>query len=325
MFQQRRRGPGLGLILLAAQLFNVGFDRIPPVALSVIGVNVGVYLKLLNQLPRLGKACVSAEYVWDYGDWKRLILASFYHLDDWHLYYNMASFLWKGISLERSLGSAGFLYVLTVFSVLTNIVLVALDVLFANVLGDPSYFYTCAAGFSGVIFALKVLTTYDLPSGVSYVMGMFPVPVRYACWAELLLIQLLVPNASFTGHLAGILVGLMYVKGPLKPLMSAAASTGRYRYSVQLQSLILSGKNILEELLSRELTTMRHVSFIQNLDSLDGYLYSERQSSNFLTNEIQSNSNLLQNESYAAKSIECSNYKQGRTFSFIKQVLNKII
>ena len=27
----------------------------------------------------------------------------------------------------------------------------------------------------------------------------------------------------------------------------------------------------------------------------------------------------------AAKSIECSNYKQGRTFSFIKQLLNKII
>ena len=32
----------------------------------------------------------------------------------------------------------------------------------------------------------------------------------------------------------------------------------------EIQSLILSGKNILQELLSRELTTMRHVSFIQN-------------------------------------------------------------
>ena len=92
-----------------------------------------------------------------------------------------------------------------------------------------------------------------------------------------------------------------------------------------IQSLIFSGKNILQELLSRELTAMRHVSFIQNLDNLDAYLYSDRQSSNFLTNEIQSNLNLLRNGSYAAKSIECSNYKQGRTFSFIKQVLNKII
>ena len=70
---------------------------------------------------------------------------------------------------------------------------------------------------------------------------------------------------------------------------------------------------------------MRHVSFIKKLDNLDAYLYSDQQSSNVLTLEIQSNLNLYRNGSYAAKSIECSNYKQSHTFSFIKQVLNKII
>ena len=70
---------------------------------------------------------------------------------------------------------------------------------------------------------------------------------------------------------------------------------------------------------------MRHVSFIQNLDNLDAYLYSDRQFSNFLTIEIQSNLNSLRNGSYAAKSIECRNYKQSHTFSLIKLVLNKII
>ena len=33
--------------------------------------------------------------------WSRLLLSPFFHLDDWHIYYNMASFLWKGISLSR--------------------------------------------------------------------------------------------------------------------------------------------------------------------------------------------------------------------------------
>ena len=84
-------------------------------------------------------------------------------------------------------------------------------------------------------------------------------------------------------------------------------------------------ENILQELLSRELTTMRQVSFIKTLDNFDTYLQSDRQSSNFLTLEIQSNLNLRRNGSYAAKSIECGNYKHGRTFSFIKQVLSKII
>ena len=54
----------------------------------------------------------------------------------------------------------------------------------------------------GVIFALKVITTHMLPSGVHYVMGMFPVPSRYAVWAELVIIQILVPNASFLGMYA---------------------------------------------------------------------------------------------------------------------------
>jgi hypothetical protein len=31
--------------------------------------------------------------------------------------------------------------------------------------------------------------------------------LQYACWAELLLVQLMVPDASFFGHLCGILAG----------------------------------------------------------------------------------------------------------------------
>ena len=35
--------------------------------------------------------------------------------------------------------------------------------------------------------------------------------VQYVTWAELLYIQLLTPNASFLGHLAGILAGMLHV------------------------------------------------------------------------------------------------------------------
>lgn len=35
--------------------------------------------------------------------------------------------------------------------------------------------------------------------------------LQYGAWAELVLIQLVTPNASFVGHLAGILAGLLYV------------------------------------------------------------------------------------------------------------------
>ena len=72
--------------------------------------------------------------------------------------------------------------------------------------------------------------------------------------------------------------------------------------------MILSSKNILQELLFRELTTMRRVSFIKNLENLDAYLYSDRQSSNILTIEIQSKFK------FASKWIVCSKIDRMQQF-----------
>lgn len=136
----------------------------------------------------------------------------------------MASFLWKGIQLERRFGSFYFAYLIAVFSVLTNLVMVGVNIAAAEVLDDDSYLVSCAAGFSGVIFALKVLSTHYSPRDSVRIMGFINVPSRWACWIELLIIQLIVPRASFTGHLAGILVGLAYVKGPLKSIMDIGSN-----------------------------------------------------------------------------------------------------
>ncbi len=59
--------------------------------------------------------------------------------------------------------------------------------------------------FPGVLFALKVITTYMLPPGFHYLLGFIPVPSRYAVWAELGLIHVLVPQASFIGTCRNIL------------------------------------------------------------------------------------------------------------------------
>ncbi|CAH1781535.1 unnamed protein product [Owenia fusiformis] len=228
--QRRSRGQGMGLMLLALQLLSVGFDKIPPTTLSTILANVAIYLKLFRipWLPTsLGGVCVSIVNVWYRQEWMRVLLAAFYHADDWHLYYNMVSFLWKGLTLERKLGSGYFLYVILVFSILVNGTLLGLNVLLEYLLQDPSYAGSCAVGFSGVVFALKVLSTHFLPPGTQLIMGFIPVPSRIACWVELVVIQLLVPNASFTGHLAGILVGLAFVKGPLRAIMDFFVPTGR--------------------------------------------------------------------------------------------------
>ncbi|XP_017292633.1 rhomboid-related protein 4 isoform X1 [Kryptolebias marmoratus] len=216
---QRQRRSHLGLMLLASQVFQMGLNNIPPVTLAVLGLNVYLFLFPAAQLM---KTCVSVQQVYWFKDWRRLLLSPFHHADDWHLYFNMVSFLWKGTRLERRLGGAWFLYLLSVFSLLTGLVYLLLEALLTELTDDQSYSMTCAVGFSGVLFALKVLGNHYQPGGVTYVMG-FPVSNRYASWVELVLIHITAPGTSFVGHLAGILVGLLYTSGPLKTIMKRCA------------------------------------------------------------------------------------------------------
>ncbi|XP_035479544.2 rhomboid-related protein 4 [Scophthalmus maximus] len=217
--RHRQRGSHLGLMLLASQVFRVGLDNIPPVTLGVLALNL--YLYLFPAAPLL-KACVSVQQAYWFNDWRRLLLSPLHHVDDWHLYFNMASFLWKGISLEQRLGGPWFFYLLSVFSLLTGVVYLVLEAVLTELMQDQSYSTTCAVGFSGVLFGLKVVSNHYCPGGVTNVMGI-PVSNHYASWAELVIIHITSPGTSFVGHLAGILVGLLYTSGPLKIIMKKCA------------------------------------------------------------------------------------------------------
>ncbi|XP_066535124.1 rhomboid-related protein 4 isoform X2 [Hoplias malabaricus] len=148
-----------------------------------------------------------------------------------YLFLFPAKPLLQGIKLERRLGGAWFAYLLSVFSLLTGVVYLLLEAGLSELMEDPSFSMQCAVGFSGVIFGLKVVNNYYNPGGVQYIMGI-PVANRYACWVELILIHIMNPGTSFVGHLAGILVGLLYTTGPLKTLMETCAgfvnSNGNY-------------------------------------------------------------------------------------------------
>ncbi|CEF62199.1 Hypothetical protein SRAE_1000047300 [Strongyloides ratti] len=54
-----------------------------------------------------------------------------------------------------------------------------------------------------------------------YFMGL-PIPGKYSCWLELIAIQMITPNASFIGHLSGIIVGFIYMEtGILRSIVSS--------------------------------------------------------------------------------------------------------
>jgi len=213
------RGRIVALSLLGWEFFKAG--SIPPFTLGIIGFIVAVFLQLFSFLARvrLKDICISVYHVWDKGDYRRLVLGPLVHADEWHLYYNMASLLWKGKILERRFGTCYFAYLISTLTVLTSLAYIFLNLILSELFEDDAYVFSCAIGFSGVLFAMKVLTTYIEPPSTTLLLGFIPISSKWACWAELILIQILVPHTSFTGHLAGILVGIAYTQGPLKRIV----------------------------------------------------------------------------------------------------------
>ncbi|XP_016513888.1 rhomboid-like protein 14, mitochondrial isoform X3 [Nicotiana tabacum] len=116
----------------------------------------------------------------------------------------------KGIQLETSMGSAEFastVAALVAMSQGITLVLAKSLLLFFDY--ERPYYKEYAVGFSGVLFAMKVILNAQ-SDDYTYVHGLL-VPTRYAAWAELVLIQMFVPGVSFLGHLGGILAGLLFL------------------------------------------------------------------------------------------------------------------
>ena len=140
--------------------------------------------------------------------WRRLLWPPFLHAND--LYHNMFSLLHKGFGLELALGSARFAALCLYLLAATQ----ALHVGAARAAGAlgvlPGERRACVVGFSGVLFGLKVVGDAQLQGEASF-LGLFGVPLRHAAWAELVSIQLVHPDASFLGHLCGILAGCLWL------------------------------------------------------------------------------------------------------------------
>ncbi|KAK4342394.1 hypothetical protein RND71_038210 [Anisodus tanguticus] len=189
-------------------------DRKPPVTASLLAANTIIYLrpKFINPLiPTIDQVWFNPHLILKYKDLKRFFLSPFFHINESHLVYNMLSLLWKGIQLETSMGSAEFAsMVATLVAMSQGVTLLLAKSLLLFFDYERPFYNEYAVGFSGVLFAMKVIVNAQSDDYTS-VHGLM-VPTRYAAWAELFLIQMFVPGVSFLGHLGGILAGLLYLR-----------------------------------------------------------------------------------------------------------------
>ncbi len=210
--QRRNVNPALLLLLWEALAFVRRLPFFPFVTLGTLGLLVFLHITTPQYfISRMAISAAKMQSLTPFSPlWLQVGLGSqLLHLDDMHIYYNALSFLHKGAQLEhpRACGAARFAALLAVLTAATPVFYVALAALGSAVM--PGLYAQQAVGFSGVIFGLKVVLQAD-GSGEEVVGGM-RVPAKLAAWAELVAIQLATPNASFLGHLAGILAGLSVV------------------------------------------------------------------------------------------------------------------
>ncbi|KAI8010438.1 hypothetical protein LOK49_LG06G02551 [Camellia lanceoleosa] len=197
-------------------------DRKPPLTAALVAANTFVYLRpafLDRTLPSIDEVWFNPHLILKHRDLKRFFLSPFYHIGESHLVYNMMSLLWKGIQLENSMGSAEFAsMVVELLAMSQGITLLLAKSLFLFFDYGKPYYQEYSVGFSGVLFAMKVVL-YSQSDNYTSVHGLV-VPARHAAWAELILIQMFVPGVSFLGHLGGILAGILYLR--LKSLYSGS-------------------------------------------------------------------------------------------------------
>ncbi|EFJ40799.1 hypothetical protein VOLCADRAFT_99376 [Volvox carteri f. nagariensis] len=139
-----------------------------------------------------------------------------------HVTFNMLAFVPIGASLERAAGTWQLLHFMLLSCFLEGVIYAVVSgLLAASGLVHGALFHG-AVGFSGVIFGLLVWDSALLSSSSSSshrsIFGLFHVPAPWYPWVLLLLCQLMLPEASLLGHLAGLLVGQLWVWGYLRPL-----------------------------------------------------------------------------------------------------------
>ncbi|KAI8466449.1 MAG: hypothetical protein J3K34DRAFT_524532 [Monoraphidium minutum] len=199
---------------------------LPVVTKSVSALLAGVYL---SQLPVPGAwrgVCLSPLLVVQRLQVWRLVTGHLLHAGLLHLALNLAAFMPLSAGLERAMGSVRYAHMLAVLVALQDVVHIGLAYA-ARALGFRRALRACAIGCSGAVFALIAVDCAASGPAPRRLFGAAEVPGPLVPWALILLIQVLVPGASFLGHVAGLLAGEAWAGGLLPGLSLSDAAVAR--------------------------------------------------------------------------------------------------
>ncbi|KXZ41763.1 hypothetical protein GPECTOR_291g781 [Gonium pectorale] len=192
-----------------------------PATSAVTALLVGVWLRLLSG--GVAPAAVGMSYQRCVAErqWWRAVAAQVAHLDLLHIVLNVSS-LWGLADGAEPAGRAGasadYLRTSCLLLLASAAICLALT---RGALSFPALErlrHTTMVGYSCVLFGWMALLAARAPAGHRggfNLLGLATVPMAAAPFLLLAITQLIIPNASFLGHLSGILAGLLMASGAL--------------------------------------------------------------------------------------------------------------
>ncbi|KAJ1432059.1 hypothetical protein B484DRAFT_395140 [Ochromonadaceae sp. CCMP2298] len=188
--------------------------NIPLVTKALLFVNVAIHIILFLTSFPVNLLAINPLFIIYRGEYYRLVSSAFVHGGVLHILMNMSSLVALGTMLENSYGSMRMLF-LTLWSlVLCGCTFVALVWLYAMASQQPGELNTSAVGYSGVLFTYALIESFHATETSRSVFGCFNVPTKIYPFILLVLLQVVMPNISWWGHLSGLLVGLMLISRP---------------------------------------------------------------------------------------------------------------
>lgn len=192
-----------------------GALNFPPVSTLICLVNVLCFcFREKLGFHHVEDVYVSWHYVFEDGQYWRLIVAQFFHFNTLNMIINSGTLFTIGRYLERKVSFIAMLAVILVMSATSQMIYILIHPHFCE---NKPHVNDFTYGFGNIIYSLRVLLAYALePRNYErdLVFGLYPMVVSasHAPWQpvlDLIIFKFVLPELCITGQLAGICAGFL--------------------------------------------------------------------------------------------------------------------